>query len=106
VELRPPIEVDKGTASVDLLQQLGAIGNGASVFCAGDDRTDEDMFRRVRIATPSAVTVRVVGNDDFPDGRSDYETAAELSVPDPESLRAMLAAIVELRRSSSASVRD
>jgi len=40
VELRPPLDVDKGTASVDLLRQFGAVGDGASVFCAGDDRTD------------------------------------------------------------------
>jgi trehalose-phosphatase len=98
VELRPPIDVDKGTASVDLLHQLRAICDGASVFCAGDDRTDEDMFRRVRAALPRAVTVRVHSTDDLPDGRFEYETTAELTVPDPESLRVMLAAIVELRR--------
>jgi len=98
VELRPPLDIDKGTASVDLLRQFGAIEDGASVFCAGDDRTDEDMFRHVRAANPTAVTVRVAGSDDFPDGHSDYETSAELSVSDPETLRELLVAIIELRR--------
>jgi trehalose-phosphatase len=94
VELRPPIEVDKGTASVDLLRELGALNGGASIFSAGDDRSDEDMFRRVRLANPRAVTVRVLADD----SGSDYESAAELTVPDPAALRALLAEIVELRR--------
>jgi trehalose 6-phosphate phosphatase len=99
VEVRPPIDVDKGTATLDLLRELRATRDGASVFCAGDDRTDEDMFRRVRVSTPRAVTVRVLGEADLLDARAEYESSAELSVRDPEALREMLSAIVDLRRS-------
>jgi trehalose 6-phosphate phosphatase len=98
IEIRPPIDVDKGTASIDLLRELRATTAVASVFCAGDDRTDEDMFRRVRVAGPRAVTVRVLGDPDLLDPRADYESSAELSVRDPEALRDMLSAILDLRR--------
>jgi trehalose 6-phosphate phosphatase len=98
VEIRPPVDVDKGTASVDLLRRVGATSGDASVLCAGDDRTDEDMFRRVRAASPRAVTVRVLSDDDAPDTGASYESSAELTVPDPDAFRALLAAIVELRR--------
>ena len=98
IELRPPIDVDKGTASVDLLRQLDALGPGASIFAAGDDRTDEDTFRRVRAASPRAVTVRVMAQEDGDVTRWDYDSVAELSVEDPASLLSLLAAIVALRR--------
>lgn len=98
VDLRPPIDVDKGTASVELLRQLGALQGDASILCAGDDLTDEDTFRRVRAANPRAVTVRVRADDDVT-GESDYESTAELSVPGPAALRSMLASILEMRRS-------
>jgi trehalose 6-phosphate phosphatase len=97
VEIRPPIDVDKGTAALDLLRDLGATGANASIFCAGDDRTDEDMFRRVRMAIPRAVTVRVLGDPDLPDTHAEYESSAELSVADPDALREMLSGIVALR---------
>jgi trehalose-phosphatase len=103
VEIRPPIEVDKGTASLDLLRALGATSDDASIFCAGDDRTDEDMFRRIRAANPRAVTVRVLGAEDPSESHVGYESLAELTVPDPEALRAMLSAIVDLRRQLSPS---
>jgi trehalose-phosphatase len=99
VEIRPPIDVDKGTAALDLLRELRATTDTASVFCAGDDRTDEDMFRRVRVAIPRAVSVRVLGDPDLLDARADYESSAELSAPNPDALREMLSAIVDLRRS-------
>lgn len=97
VEIRPPVAVDKGTASVDLLRRVSALGPNASVFCAGDDRTDEDMFRGVRAANARAVTVRVASDDDSPDRARD-ESSAELTVATPDALREMLAAIVDLRR--------
>jgi trehalose-phosphatase len=98
IEIRPPIAIDKGTASVDLLSDLRALGDDASVFAAGDDRTDEDMFRHVRLVTPRAVTVRVVADDDGDVVPSDHESVAELSVSDPPELLSMLVAIAALRR--------
>ncbi len=98
LELRPPVDVDKGTASVDLLRRLGALGPEASIFCAGDDRTDEDMFRRVRSANSRALTVRVTAHEEGDVGRSDYESVAELTVADPATLASLLAAIVAMRQ--------
>jgi trehalose 6-phosphate phosphatase len=43
VELRPPLDVDKGTALEELSRRMGP----GAVICLGDDRTDVDMFRRV-----------------------------------------------------------
>ena len=91
LELRPPIDVDKGTASVDLVTSLGALHRGASILCAGDDRTDEDAFRALRLAHPSAVTVRVGGED------SRQRTDAEFSVPDPAAMRVLLESVLEER---------
>ncbi len=91
LELRPPVDVDKGTAAVDLAETLGALSGGASVLCAGDDRTDEDAFRALRLANPSTVTVRVGGDD------RGVQTEAEFSVPDPAAMRALLESILEQR---------
>lgn len=41
IELRPPLDLDKGTAVADLARRMGA----ASVITMGDDLTDLDMFR-------------------------------------------------------------
>jgi len=43
VELRPPLDVDKGTALEELARRMRA----GAVISIGDDRTDVDMFRRV-----------------------------------------------------------
>jgi trehalose-6-phosphatase len=83
---------------VELLRELGALNGEASILCAGDDLTDEDTFRRVREANPRAVTVRVRADDDV-SGESDYESIAELSVPNPAALRTMLGSILEMRKS-------
>jgi trehalose-phosphatase len=92
LELRPPVDVDKGTAAVDLAETLGALSGGASVLCAGDDRTDEDAFRALRLANPSTVTVRVGGDD------PGVQTDAEFGVSDPAAMRALLDSILEQRR--------
>lgn len=83
LELRPPVDIDKGTAVVDLARRLGALASSASVLCAGDDRTDEDAFRAMRRVKPDAVTIRVGHAHDQP-------TAAEFRVDDPDMLRQLL----------------
>lgn len=92
LELRPPIDIDKGTAALDLARQLGALSSGASALCAGDDRTDEDAFRALRAAKPATVTVRVGGE------AGARETAAEFIVPDPDAMRELLECVLEQRR--------
>jgi trehalose 6-phosphate phosphatase len=96
LELRPPIEVHKGTAAIELADALGALHEAASLFVAGDDRTDEDMFESVRARQPHAVTVRV-GSDS-----AVSETAAEFSVPDTDALRGLLEEILAMRRGAVA----
>jgi trehalose 6-phosphate phosphatase len=91
IELRPPVDVHKGSASVDLVERFGAFREGASVLCAGDDRTDEDMFRSLRARDPRAVTVHVTGHRDGAD------TAAEFTVDDPIAVRGLLRATLLLR---------
>lgn len=90
LEVRPPIEVNKGTAAVELAEALGATHDGASLFAAGDDRTDEDLFRALRQRQPRAVTVRVAD--------SAQATSAEFTVPDTDGMRDLLTAILALRR--------
>lgn len=94
-ELRPPVDIDKGTAAVELAGELGALLPEASLLCGGDDRTDEDMFRALRHAKPRSVTVRVLESA-IPD-----ETAAEFSVSDTSAMRALLEAVLALRHSGA-----
>lgn len=90
-ELRPPVRVDKGTASVALAARLGALAPGASLFFAGDDVTDEDASRELRLASPRAVTVRV---GPVPEAG----TAAEFAVETLDEVRDLLGWIAEVRR--------
>jgi trehalose 6-phosphate phosphatase len=91
LELRPPVDVNKGTAALQLAKSLSALKADASVLCVGDDRTDEDAFLALRDAQPHAVTV-FVGNYGDAVG-----TAAEFHVEDPDQVRALLETIVEQR---------
>jgi len=93
LEVRPPVDINKGTASVELARELNALADGASVFCAGDDRTDEDAFIDLRIAQSAAVTVHVASDEDPP------TTAAEFVVSDTDEMRTLLEIILEQRRS-------
>jgi trehalose-phosphatase len=93
-ELRPPIHVHKGTAVLALSRRLVGPEMGASLFYAGDDRTDEDAFRALRSSAPHAVTVRVGGSADD----QTAATAAEFTVPNEDSLRALLEWLAALRR--------
>ncbi len=81
LEFKAPVEVDKGTATLALLRQLGALDGAARAFAAGDDATDEHLFRRLRDAAPTALTVRV--GDDVP-------TWAEYRVETPNALGTFL----------------
>jgi trehalose-phosphatase len=91
LEVRPPVDVDKGTAVVALAQRLGALGDEASILCAGDDRTDEDMFRNLRARQARAVTVHV-GVDP-----STRQTEAEFSVADTDAMRELLERVLAIR---------
>ena len=92
LELRPPVEIDKGTAAILVAEELGALIDGASILCAGDDRTDEDMFRAFRSRHPNAITVWV-----GPESAVD-RTTAQFHVPDTAAMCELLEAVLNLRR--------
>jgi trehalose 6-phosphate phosphatase len=87
MEVRPPVAIDKGTASVRLASRLGAFAPGGACLFAGDDRTDEDAFRALRDQSSEAVTIRV----------GVTETAAEFCVDDTDAFRDLLSAIATRR---------
>jgi trehalose-phosphatase len=97
LELRPPVDIDKGVAALALAERLGATASGGSLFCAGDDRTDEDAFRVLREARPESVTVRVGAEA----GRPTSDSAAEFYVTDTEAMRALLGAILQQRQAAA-----
>ena len=97
VELRPPVDIDKGTAVLALAEELGATSARSAVFFAGDDRTDEDAFKRLRERIPRAVTVRVGGAITI-DGSA---TAAEFVVGDTDDVRSLLYWLLDPTSSSS-----
>ena len=95
-ELRPPVEVHKGTAALALARRLVGRELDAALFYAGDDRTDEDAFRTLRAAAPHVVTVRV--GVPRPSEEHASGTAAEFVVADEAALRALLEWLGAMRR--------
>jgi trehalose-phosphatase len=92
VELRPPVDVNKGTACVAFATKLGVTGSRGSAFYAGDDRTDEDAFRELRAAVPEAVTVRVATDEE-----AAASSHAELVIRTLPEVRELLGWIVARR---------
>jgi trehalose-phosphatase len=94
IELRPPAEVNKGTAVLELAEILGGLAadGRASMFFVGDDVTDEDAFMALRQTAPGSVTIRVA--DSAPDA---VETKAEFVVRNPEALLEFLEILVAER---------
>lgn len=87
VELRPPIDVDKGTAALEFAARH-ALPAGVVLY-AGDDRTDEDAFRALR-PTGRAVTLQI-GSEES-DG-----TDAEFVLRSPAELHELLGWLLRRR---------
>ncbi|MFL5614717.1 MAG: trehalose-phosphatase [Gemmatimonadaceae bacterium] len=88
-ELRPPVDIHKGTALLALATSLAIVRDGhlaGSILYVGDDRTDEDAFRALPPPPANAVTVHV-GGAELPDGT---RTAAELLLADPAAVHHFL----------------
>jgi trehalose 6-phosphate phosphatase len=82
LEVRPPIDADKGTASRLL---LGESGLGRALY-AGDDTTDLDAFRAL---DGLELAVRIAVSSD--EGPTDLGEAADLVVGSPQALAEVLA---------------
>ncbi len=85
LEVRPPLDANKGTAIRALLDQRRL----RRAFYAGDDSTDLDAFRGLD-GLDLAVRVAVVSEE----GPSDLGTAADIVVGGPEALAALLGRLV------------
>lgn len=96
-EIRPPVRINKGTAAIHIAARLGALEHGASILCAGDDETDEDMLRAIRERARAAVTVAV---EPVLHARS---TAAEFFVGSPSAMIELLEIVMRLRAAASRS---
>jgi len=82
LEIRPPVQADKGTAVTQLLQESGL---GRALY-AGDDTTDIDGFRAL---DGLELGVRIaVSSDEAP---SELVSAADIVVDSPAELLALLA---------------
>ena len=95
IELRPPVDVNKGTATTALAERIGAFRDGASVMYAGDDRTDEDAFRALRTRDRRAVTARI---DTSEADLGETPTNAEFVLRSPDELRQVLEWLVARRK--------
>ena len=83
LEIRPPIEADKGTAVRALLARSGA----SRALYAGDDTTDLDAFSGLaEAALEHAVRVAVASSE----GPAELRDAADLVVPGPEAFVGLL----------------
>ena len=90
IELRPPIDIDKGTAVADVIRDKGL----QSAFYLGDDRTDIDAFRALRQLTAAGtckgVSVAVLHLDAPPDLANEADVVLPSIEAVPTFLRLLL----------------
>lgn len=86
-ELLPAVAFTKGTSLSLLMDRLRI--PGSAVFCAGDDVTDETMFRTL----PNAVSVRIGRTT----GGSAAESAAAFTAENPADLLDLLRHVAQVR---------
>ena len=82
LEVRPPLEADKGSALQALLRARGL----ARALYAGDDTTDLDAFRALDHGWEAAVRVAVASEE----GPAELVARADVVVGSPEELLALL----------------
>ena len=89
VELRPPVDIDKGTVLETLVHRLGLQG----AVCLGDDITDIDMFaaaRRMRARGLAGAAVAVASEEAAPE----VTQAADYTLAGQERVEWLLAEII------------
>jgi trehalose 6-phosphate phosphatase len=83
LEVRPPVDADKGTAVRRLLREAGV---NRALF-AGDDTTDLDAFRGLREAALEVAVCVAVASEEGPE---DLQRQADLVVDGPAGVLALL----------------
>ncbi|HWH11849.1 MAG TPA: trehalose-phosphatase [Solirubrobacteraceae bacterium] len=83
LEIRPPIEIDKGRGITGLLRG----GDAVCGVYVGDDETDVDAFRGLRAALPGGAVCIGVSSDETP---AALERDADLMVDGPRGVRRVL----------------
>lgn len=83
LEVRPPVEADKGTAILHLLREAG-VSRG---LYAGDDTTDLDAFRGLREAGLELAVCVAVSSDEGP---AELREGADVVVESPAALLDLL----------------
>ena len=89
LELRSPVEINKGTAVTTLASTIGITSKRAprgAVLYAGDDYTDEDAFASLRAQFREPVTVHVGP----PASAGGMRTSAEYIVADTDEMKRFL----------------
>lgn len=90
LELRPP-GVDKGVALASYLREVGA----ASVLYAGDDLGDLAAFAAVHTLREQGLPGLLVASAGTPETPAELVARADLTVPGPEGVVAVLAALAD-----------
>jgi trehalose 6-phosphate phosphatase len=83
LEIRPPVEADKGTAVRQLVQEAGV----TRALFAGDDTTDLDAFRGLRESELELAVCVAVASDEGP---PELEAAADIVVAGPAGVLELL----------------
>jgi trehalose 6-phosphate phosphatase len=89
VEIRPPIDINKGTAAVDLARRMQA----RAVLCLGDDLTDVDLFEGVRSLRADGVESVIVAVTS-PEIAEEVLDAADYFVDGVEGVEGLLEAVL------------
>lgn len=91
LEVRPPVQVDKGAGIARLL----ADSDVATALYAGDDLTDLDAFRSLRtMVDDGRLTAAVLVGVRSDEGPEEIQLEADIVVEGPEGVRGLLAALL------------
>jgi trehalose 6-phosphate phosphatase len=91
VELRPPLDVDKGVAVAELIASRGLAG----ALYLGDDATDRDAFRALRRLTAEGACQGVSVVVLHPEAPEGLAAEADIALPSIEQVPAFLRWVVE-----------
>ena len=91
IELRPLIQINKGTAVADLIAEHGL----RSMVFLGDDITDVDAFLKVRALRDAGAIAGLTVGVVAPDTHGDVLSASDVTVPGVEACVELLASIAD-----------